>query len=130
MTEPDEAVLIFSADGELIPFRSLTEAAGWMEAIDVLDGEYEALFTLDGRLVHAAAETDRSSVTLTVTDRTDLHGLRQRLQLAQSQQNFISDPDDPRAVANELFAQAWEQRRPQRPRWLDRLLHGDPPTPV
>lgn len=130
MSDAPLAVLVFGADGELIPFRTLAEATGWMEAIDVLNGEYDALFTSDGRIVAATAEQDGGRVTLTVTDQTDLPGLQQRLHQARPRERFTSDPDDPRAVINELFTQAWLNRRPQRPRWLDRLLHGDPPAPV
>jgi hypothetical protein len=108
----------------------MTDAARFMEAIDVLNGEYDALFTLDGRLVQVTADADGAPVRLTITDATDLPGLWRRLRQAQPRERFTSDPDDPRAVGNELLATAWQQRRPQRPRRLDRLLHGDPPHPV
>jgi hypothetical protein len=128
MAHSSPAVLVFGGDGELIPLPTLAEAAGFIEAIDVLNGEYDAVFTLDGRLVHLSAEEDGGPVMLAVTGQADLPGLQRRLQHAQPRERFTSDPADPRAVANELLTRAWQQCRPQRPRWLDRLLHGDPPT--
>lgn len=130
MAQGSPAVLVFGSDGELIPFRTLADAAGFMEAIDVLNGEYDALFTLDGPVAQATAAADGQPVRPTVTDHTDLPGLQRRLRQVQPRERFVSDPHDPRAVANELLAQAWHQRRPKRPHWLDRLLHGDPPSPV
>lgn len=123
------ALLVFTRDGELIVFGALTDAAGWMESIDVLDGEYEALFTLDGTIV-AASGAANGPVSLTVTDHGDLDGLRQRLRQAQQRAGFRCTPDDPRAVANELLRLEWEHSRRRRPRWLARRLHGDAPPTV
>jgi len=52
------AVLVFSLDRDVQVFASPKDAAGYMEAIDVRDGEYPALFTLDGRIVQATTADD------------------------------------------------------------------------
>ena len=44
------AVFLFDLDGYVSAFRSVGEAAAWMESNDVLDGEYAAVFTLDGHV--------------------------------------------------------------------------------
>ena len=51
MNKHREGVLVFDRDGEAMAFRRLQDAAGFMESVDVLDGEYEAAFTVDGRVV-------------------------------------------------------------------------------
>lgn len=38
MAEQLRAVFVFALDGEPFVFRTLSQAAGWMEAIDVKDG--------------------------------------------------------------------------------------------
>ena len=40
MQEHRVAVLVFDRDGEVTAFPRLDNAAGWLESIDVLDGEY------------------------------------------------------------------------------------------
>jgi hypothetical protein len=50
MQEHRDAVLVFDGDGEVMAFPQLEDAAGWMESIDVLDGEYDGAFTPDGRV--------------------------------------------------------------------------------
>lgn len=122
-------MLVFTRDGELIVFAAAGDAAGWMESIDVIDGEYEAVFTLDGTIVVASGAVN-GPVSLTVTDHTDLAGLRQRLHRVQRQAGFRCSADDPLAVANELLRLEWEDRRRRRPRWLARRRHGDTPPTV
>jgi hypothetical protein len=53
-----------------------------MASIDVIDGERQALFTLDGSIAKAIGATDWS-VSLTVTEHGDIDRLRQRLRQAQ-----------------------------------------------
>jgi hypothetical protein len=52
-------VFIFSNDPLPQAFRSLPDAEAEMEAIDVENGEYEAIYTLDGRIVRAATASNR-----------------------------------------------------------------------
>lgn len=95
-------MLVFTRNGDVVALRTADEAAADLESIDVLDGEYEAILMLDGRIVQAAGQASEP-VTLTITDTRDPAGLRERLQRAQHRLRLISDPDDPAAVANELL---------------------------
>jgi len=122
------AVFVFTKDDDLNVFVSLDDAAGWMEAIDVDDGEYPALFTLDGRLVNA--RTEDQSVRLSVTGEQDEAALHLRLQDYRRRVGLTSAPEDTRAVANELLRLEWEHRWPKRPAWLSRRLHGEGPRQV
>src|SRR5690242_10565755 len=121
------AVLLFDLDGYVSVFRSVEEAAAWMEPNDVLDGEYPAVFTLDGHVVTpTTAEPDR--VTLTVTEERDEASLMHWLKESASRYGPASPADDVLAVANELLRREWQHRWPTRPRWLSRWLYGDGPT--
>jgi hypothetical protein len=123
------AVLVFTRDGDLIVFAAVSDAAAWMESIDVLDGEYEAVFTLDGTVVVGGGAVD-GPVSLTVTGHSDLPGLRHRPHRGQQRAGFRCSADDPVAVANELLRQEWEYRGRRRPRRLARRRHGDTPPTV
>jgi hypothetical protein len=59
----------------------------------------------------------------------DFDRLRDLLRREQDQRGtFVSDPDNPTAVANEILLSQWARRWRRWPRWLDRRLHGtDPP---
>jgi len=87
-------MLVFTRNGDVVALRTADEAAADLESIDVLDGEYEAILMLDGRIVQAAGQASEP-VTLTITDTRDPAGLRERLQRAQHRLRLISDPDDP-----------------------------------
>jgi uncharacterized protein YijF (DUF1287 family) len=127
--EDRQAVLVFDRDGEVMAFPRLQDAAGWMESIDVLDGEYERAFTPDGRVVEITGLRD-SPVSLRITTERDDIGLRDRLMRSRARMGFTSDVDDPVSVANELMRQEWELRWPRRPDWLRRRLHGDHPPQI
>lgn len=119
-------VFVFADDGVQF-FRSIDEAAGWVEAIDVEAGVYEAFVGLDGeRLLPRVVE--EFQVVLEPSGSPDPDALVTLLERARdSYGGFTSDPTEPRSVANELLAQVWEMRWPRWPRWLDRRLHGDGP---
>ena len=119
-------MLVWTRDGDLLAFESLSEAAGDMEAIDVDEGEYVAAFTLDGRPVAISAGDGR--VILNVGEEPNLAELRRRLTDSQARSGFHSPTNDPVAVASELVWGAWDHRWPQRPGWLARRLHGPAPT--
>ena len=109
-------------------FASVGDAAGSLEAVDVDAGEFDALFTLDGRIVRA---TSRGEVAvLSVTDERDVAGLKRRLRAYAQSAGLRCSPDDPRAIANEIFRRQWEQRWPKRPRWLDERIHGSGPNQI
>jgi hypothetical protein len=123
----DAPVFVFALDG-VDAFPSVADAAASMEGIDVANGEYEALFTLDGHIVTAAAA--RNDVVLTITDQRDEPDLQRRLRDWASRIGLTSAPDDRRAIANELMRRDWELRWPRRPRWLARRLHGSAPPQI
>lgn len=103
MQEHREAVLVFDRDGEVMAFPRLEDAAGWMESIDVLDGEYERAFTPDGRVVEITGVRD-SPVSLRITTERDDIGLRERLMRSRARMGFASDVDDPVSVAKRIDA--------------------------
>jgi len=129
MEENGKAVLIFDRDGEAWAFPHLDDAADSMDSTAVLDGEYEAAFTLDGRVV-AINGIRNGPVLLEVTQESDELALREFLRKSQTRMAFTSDPEDPAAVANELIRMEWERRSPHLPGWMRRRLYGDQPPQV
>ena len=129
MQENQKAVLIFDRDGEAWAFPHLEDAADSMDSMAVLDGEYEAAFTLDGHVV-AINAIRNGPVSLEVTDESDETALRDFLHGSQTRMGFTSDADDPAAVANELIRLEWERRSPNLPKWMRRRLFGDRPPEV
>ena len=93
-------MFLFDLDGHVSAFRSVEEAAAWMEPNDVLDGEYPVVFTLDGHVVKPAT-TDAGRVTLTVTDERDEASLLHWLEECGSRYGLSVPADDVLAVANE-----------------------------
>lgn len=125
MTEDPRGIFVFTREGDLLAFPSLSEAAAYMEAIDVANGEYPALFTIDGRVV--AAATPNNETTLTVTSEPNDSELNRRL-LDYRRKSPQTLPEDRIALANALLRWHWEHRWPKRPRWLARRLHGTGPS--
>jgi hypothetical protein len=127
----DERVFM-SADDGLTLFPSVEDAAAHMEWVDVEDGVYEALFTVQGeRLLPHPHE--RHLVRLEPSGEVDTDALTSMLSRERDQRGaFTADPDDPQAVARELSerqqAWRWEHRWPKRPQWLDKRLHGEGPA--
>ena len=93
MSEVEEPVpvIVFDRDGEPHVFRSLHEAQGELEAIDVADGEYE-VFTLDGRYVCASGDERRGEVYFELTDRDELDRLRALVVQAHARLGLASEP--------------------------------------
>ena len=129
MQENPTAVLIFDRDGEAWAFPHIEDAADSMDSRAVLDGEYEAAFTLDGHVV-AINGIRNGPVSMKVTDESDEGALREFLRGSQTRMGFTSDANDPVAVANELIRLEWERRSPHLPKWLRRRLYGDQPPQV
>jgi hypothetical protein len=129
---PDMRVFMFADDG-LSLFSSVADAAAYMEWVDVEDGVYEALFTVDAeRLV--PHPLDKYMVRLEPSGEVDIGALASMLRRERDRRGtFTADPDDPPTVAQELYEreQAWRTSRWSRrwirwPRWLDdKRLHGD-----
>jgi hypothetical protein len=129
MQQSGPGLLLFDRDGWVLAFSHIEKGADWMESIDVLDGEYEGAFTLDGFVVDMAGVRE-GPVSLRVTGERDDIGLRELLLRGQMRMGFTSDVDDPVSVANELMREQWERLLPGRPKWLHRRLHGDHPPQV
>jgi len=129
MEQSGPVVFVFARDGEVMAFPHLETAAGWMEAIDVLEGEYSGAFTIDGRKVTISAEPD-SPVSLRVTHVGALAELGERLGRSSALIGRRFDLSDLTAVANYLMLMEWNHRWPRRPRWLSRLIHGNGPARV
>lgn len=127
MTSEAGAVFAFTQEGDAMVFTSLADAASYMEAIDVEDGEYAALFLIDGRIV--AATTGAENVVLTVTADRDEHGLKRRVREYRLR---AGEPpvDDLVAVANDWLQRDWERRWPRWPHWLTRRRRGEGPPSV
>ena len=119
-------VFVFADDGVQF-FRNVDEAAGYVEAIDVEAGVYEAFVRLDGeRLLPRVV--DQFRVVLEPSGDLDPDGLIALLEKASdSHGGFASDARQPVSVANELLAQDWATRWPRWPHWLHRRLHGERP---
>jgi hypothetical protein len=122
MEQPLRPVLVFSRDGDVDVFASVRAAAGYLEAIDVEDGEYAAIFTYDGCEV-AATTGAGNEVHLTITDRHDPDRLEELVRRARPEAAGVV------GLANEELRLAWEGRWPRRPRWLHRRVRGDAPPP-
>jgi hypothetical protein len=130
MTDDPRGIFVFDREGNLNVFASTGAAYAYMEAIDVANGEYEALFTLDGRVIAASAPEDAGAnddFTLTVTSERNDAELDRRLGEYRRKSPRVL-PEDRLAFANALLLLEWESRWPKRPRWLDRRLHGDGPA--
>jgi hypothetical protein len=123
-----DAVFVFGEDPLPGVFTSLADAAGDMEAIDVANGEYHALYTVDGHVVRMSGAS--GYVRLEVTDERNVADLRRRLREWAARGDLASDPDDLVAVANELLRGQSEARWPKRPRWLSRRIHGASPPEI
>ncbi len=122
------AVFIFDTSGAMSVFASESQAAGWLEAIDVDHGEYVAAYLDDGTVVELAAADER--VVLRRTNSRDMPGLMARL---RAHQRAIGRPDevgDLVAFANEILHEEWEGRWPRPPRWLERWLPRREPMQV
>lgn len=119
------ALIAFGRDDDVVVFRSLDEASGRMEAIDVEAGVYVALFTDTGIVVHASTDADR--VVLTVTDVRDAAGSRARIRGYQRDAGASEPDQDPLEFARQQLRQEWEQRWPRWPLWLAGKGHGTKP---
>lgn len=137
---PDRCpVFVFANDDPLpMAFESTSAAASYIELIDVERGIYDefdllsgrrgAVYAVDGRVIHVLVSD--GAVELVITSQHDIGDLRSRLAEAAGRGLVVGDPNDPLAVARTLLRAQWDSRWPQRPRWLDRRLHGDAPPAI
>lgn len=130
MKSPKESQPLFvvSRDGDVDLFKSVDLAAAGMESIDVPDGAYVAAYGIDGERFEISE--DGAAVILRATGAFDLPRMQERLRALAERNGYSGEDPDPRAVANEVFANEWRMRWPRWPKWLDRRLHGDGPPQV
>lgn len=123
-------VFVFDRDGFIHLFKSVESAAGWVEAMDVSLGEYEAFIGLDGtRLSPVISDAQSGEVRLEPTGEVDIDDLRGRLHVFARSRGYDGEPEDPRAIANQVLANEWKDLWPRWWPWLHRRLHGaHPPT--
>jgi len=109
-------------------FGSESEAAGYVEAIDVDDGEYDAAYLADGTVLKILApDGPEGPVVLQRTDERDRDALIARIRAYQRANGRPADASDVIEFADGLRQAEWEKRWPRRPRWLARRLHGPGP---
>ena len=128
MTDGDPRVVFLFTELDVLVFPSLTDAEGWMEAIDVAAGEYTAALTDTGQIIRMS--TKNEEVILELTDETNLPRLKTLLRDHNDQIGQPGADVDPIAFANRSWQLEWETRWPKRPHWLDKLLHPHGPTQV
>lgn len=123
-----QPTFVITRDGDVDLYMTPADAAANLEAVDVLDGEYEDAFSLEGERMNIV--TDGDAVTLAASGTFELTRLRERLRALAERNGYTGEDPDPRQVANEILANQWRTRWPQWPHWLDRQLHGDGPPQV
>jgi hypothetical protein len=117
-------------DGDIHVESTAERLSGWMEAIDVRNGEYDdGIFDDTGRRYEP--DVVGEEVRLVATDEIDLPLLLDRLREFVTRAGLAVEPvnaGDPVAIAAIIAGWEWDDRWPKRPRWLSRLIHGDRPT--
>ena len=119
-------VFVFFEDGSgLEVFRSLDRAQGWVEAIDVSNGEY-TFMTVDGRAVEASVGGQHDQeVQLRITDQHVKPLLCSRLAAALPVVGLPAAlAGSPTLAAKALAEKQWRAPWPQRPVWVHRRLRG------
>ncbi len=119
------AIFIFG-DGGVNVEPTVSQAAAFMEPIDIENGEYEAVFDDTGRQYEMKVVD--GSTRLEPTDKVDLDGLVGRIRNDPLVRSLVdTDLEHPMQVAVAISRLQWEHRWPRWPRWLSRRLHGDHP---
>lgn len=129
---PLNPVFVITRNGDFHLFKSLNEAAGWVKAVDVLDGEYDDFIRVNGERLRvvATASPTTSQVGLEPTGLIDMVYLQTRLHAYASRNGYDDPAEDPREIANQVFAHEWRNAWPRWWPWLHRRLHGEGPPVV
>ena len=100
--------------------------------MDVLEGEYDDFIRVSGERLRAVpfASPISSHVVLESTGVFDLEYLQRRLHALASRDGYDGSPEDPREIANQVFAHDWRNAWPRWWPWLHRRLHGEGPPVV
>lgn len=98
-----DSVFLFDRDGDLNVFKTQAQAEGWMEAIDVRNGEYVVAYRADGTCL--VPTTDGQQVVLVPTEQTEQ---TEHQNLEDRLQDYAARvPTAPRATNPETFAREW-----------------------
>jgi hypothetical protein len=118
MELPPDTVLVFDRDEELFVFASFVHATNWIEAIDVDEGEYAAVYSPDGGVwALTAPEGPEGSVVLARTGSADLGDLERRVTRYRRRHQTDQLPRDPLQTARFLIEGENNSRRG----WLGRV---------
>ncbi|WP_158711545.1 hypothetical protein [Streptomyces xylophagus] len=118
MELPPDTVLVFDRDEDLFVFESHVHVTNWIEAMDVDDGEYPAVYSPDGGvLALTAPEGPEGPVVLSRTDDVDLGDLERRVAAYWHRHQTGRPPRDPLQTARFLIDMANQPRRG----WLGRV---------
>jgi hypothetical protein len=121
MELPPDTVLLFDRDEELFVFTSFVHATNWIEAIDIDEGEYTAVYSPDGGvLALTAPEGPEGSVVLVRTGSVDFGDLERRVARYWRRHQTGQLPRDPLRTARFLI------ERDNKPRggWFGRVTGG------
>ena len=122
------AAIFMFGDGGPVIRESVESASGYMEAIDVENGEYEVIYDDTGVVYQPQIEGYR--VRLVPTDTRDRDDLVRRLADYSETLGLALDPasqDFTIDLARSISASEWSRRWPKRPRWLSKWMHGNGP---
>src|SRR5665213_408853 len=114
------AIFIFGDGGPVVQ-DSVESASGYMEAIDVKNGEYEVIYDETGLVYRPQVEGHQ--VRLVPTESRDRADLVQRLRDYSETLGLVLDStsqDFPIELARSISAWEWSHRWPKWPRWLSR----------
>ncbi|MFE0351207.1 hypothetical protein [Streptomyces griseoluteus] len=118
MELPPDTVLIFDRDEDLLVFASFVHATNWIEAIDVDEGEYTAVYSPDGGVwALTAPEGPGGSVVLVGTGSVDLDDLERRVARYWCRHQAGEPPRAPLQTAQFLIERDHKPRRG----WLGRV---------
>ena len=123
------AIFMFG-DGGPVVRDTVEHASGFMEAVDVENGEFDAVYDETGLILRP--EVENRKVRLLPTESADFDDLIRRLtDWCQTQGASLDSEsgDFPIQVARQMAESEWNARWPKRPLWLSRRIHGtSPPT--
>ncbi|MFI6436476.1 hypothetical protein [Streptomyces sp. NPDC050759] len=112
MEVPPDTVLVFDRDEELLVFASFVHATNWIEAMDIDEGEYAAVYSPDGGvLALTAPEGPEGPVVLVRTSSVDLGDLERRVARYWRRHQTGQLPRDPLQTARFLIERDNKPRR-------------------
>ncbi|WP_411574592.1 hypothetical protein [Streptomyces fradiae] len=130
MDLPSEIVLLFDRDADLLVFESFARATGWVEAIDVDEGEYTAAYSADGAvLALTAPEGPDGPVALVRTGLVDPGDLERRVARYWRCHQTGQHPRDPVETARYLIERDSRLRGSWSGRLTGMLRRGGEPLP-